>query len=53
MVNKWQKKLKSIRFKNPVPCPYNCGENFNTSLSLCRHVLSKHNWNKDYKEWES
>jgi hypothetical protein len=45
----WKKQLVSVRFDDSVPCPY-CRELQTTSLLLCRHVLSKHNWNKNYQE---
>lgn len=47
---KWVKKLNVARFKERVPCPY-CppdSETFASNLSLSRHVLKKHNWNKDF-----
>lgn len=34
-------------FSEAVPCPY-CMEKFKSNVSLCRHVLSQHNWNKDF-----
>lgn len=41
---KWKKKLLSMRFDKPIPCPYNCGETLSTSLLLARHVLQRHNF---------
>jgi uncharacterized Zn-finger protein len=43
------KKLNIVHFKERVSCPY-CPETFPTNLSLCRHVLKEHNWNRDYKD---
>ncbi len=40
----WKKRYKTTRFSEPVPCPYSCGESFNTSLQLARHVLRHHNF---------
>jgi len=51
-MSSWQKKLHSIRFPKPVPCPY-CPlgtEPYKTSLTLIRHVLNNHNWNKQFLE---
>lgn len=48
--NKWQKTLNIVRFDPRVPCPF-CPEDardFPSNLSLCRHVLHEHNWNKDF-----
>jgi uncharacterized C2H2 Zn-finger protein len=45
---KWQKKLNIFHFIERVPCPY-CppdSRTFPTNLSLARHVLQEHNWNK-------
>ena len=46
-MNKWQKQLNVVKFKDRVVCPY-CPETFPSNVSLCRHVLSEHNWNKDF-----
>lgn len=27
---------------------FDCPETFPSNLSLCRHVLREHNWNKDF-----
>jgi len=47
MPDKWQKKLNLAQFKEKVPCPY-CPETFPSNVTLCRHVLRKHNWNEDF-----
>jgi uncharacterized Zn-finger protein len=47
----WRKKRILTKFDSPVPCPY-CGDPQNTSLQLCQHVLTHHNWNKNYKPEE-
>lgn len=47
MSKKWIKKLNLFRFPAPVTCPY-CPEKFPSNVALCRHVLSAHNWNKDF-----
>jgi len=42
------KKLDIYHFIERVPCPY-CPLNsrtYPTNLSLARHVLQEHNWNK-------
>jgi len=49
-MSKWQKKLNIVHFKERVPCPF-CpegSETYPSNLSLCRHVLKEHNWNKDF-----
>lgn len=46
-MTKWQKKLNIAIFPEPVRCPY-CDEAFKSNVMLCRHVLSKHNWNEDF-----
>lgn len=47
MTNKWKKRLNVIQFKERIPCPY-CEKTFPSNVSLCRHVLRSHNWNKDF-----
>jgi len=46
-VAKWTKKLNIVKFNEQVICPF-CPDTFPTNLSLCRHVLNKHNWNEDF-----
>jgi uncharacterized Zn-finger protein len=45
---KWEKKLDIVKYPERVPCPY-CPANaptFPSNLSLARHVLTHHNWDK-------
>lgn len=44
---KWAKKTNTVKFDPRIPCPWYPAD-FPTNLSLCRHVLHKHNWNKDF-----
>lgn len=43
---KYAKKLNIVIFPERVKCPY-CPEDFKSNVSLCRHVLGQHNWNKE------
>lgn len=50
MGKKWAKKLTIQRFPERIKCPY-CPEDaddFPSNLALARHVLTEHNWNKDF-----
>jgi len=46
-MSKWEKRLNLVRFIERVMCPY-CPRDFPSNVSLCRHVLHDHNWNKDF-----
>jgi len=45
---KWKKKVNVFHFIERVPCPYCPPESrmFPTNLSLARHILTEHNWDK-------
>jgi hypothetical protein len=45
---KWRKKLSIVKFPERIPCPYCPADapTFPSNLSLARHVLNKHNWDK-------